>query len=147
MQRIKIEEPTSYNFLTNISVRITDLNYGNHVGNDAFLSLIHEARVQFLASKGYSELNVEGFGLIMADAALQFKSELHYGDIVSIEVAAFGFSKMGFDLVYRLSKQQSAKTIVVGIAKTAMVVFDYNARKPSLLTEAMKTKLLDNLSD
>jgi acyl-CoA thioesterase FadM len=141
MQRIKIEEPASYPFSTNIRIRITDLNYGNHVGNDAFLSLVHEARVQFLESKGYSELNTEGFGLIMADAAIQFKNELHYGDTVTIEVAAFGFSKMGFDLVYRLTKLKDGKPMIVGIAKTAMVLYNYTERRPVMLTNSIRQQL------
>ena len=48
MERIKLNLPEQFLFSTNIAVRITDINYGGHVGNDSFLSLIHEARQQFL---------------------------------------------------------------------------------------------------
>jgi acyl-CoA thioesterase FadM len=70
MERIKINLPEAFSFSTNIPVRITDLNYGGHVGNDAFLSLLHEARMQFLQQFGYSEMNVEGVGLIMSDVGI-----------------------------------------------------------------------------
>ena len=46
MARIKLLMPEQKIFSTDIAVRITDINYGNHVGNDAFVRLIHEARVQ-----------------------------------------------------------------------------------------------------
>ena len=88
MERIKINLPETFSFSTNISVRITDLNYGGHVGNDAFLSLLHEARMQFLHQFGYSEMSVDGIGLIMSDVGIEYKKELAYGDTVKISVAA-----------------------------------------------------------
>ena len=50
MARIKVELPELFTFNTTIPIRITDLNYGNHVGNDTILSMIHEACVQFTVS-------------------------------------------------------------------------------------------------
>ena len=80
MSRIKIDLPSAFKFSTKIKVRITDLNYGNHVGNDTVLSLFHEARVQYLESIGFKELEFAGFGLIMSDAALVFLNEIFYGE-------------------------------------------------------------------
>ncbi len=80
MSRIKIICPNHFVFSTSIPVHITDLNYGAHVGNDNVLSFLHEARVRYLQSIGYTEFNMEGIGLIMADAALIFKNEMYYGD-------------------------------------------------------------------
>ena len=69
-----------------IPIRITDLNYGGHVGNDTILSLLHGARVQFLAHHGFKELEAAGVGLIMSDVAIEFKNELFYGDTLIISV-------------------------------------------------------------
>ena len=45
MGRVKIKFPAENPlFITTIHVRIGDINYGGHVGNDAILSIIHEAR-------------------------------------------------------------------------------------------------------
>ncbi len=84
MSRIKIDLPESFSFSTSIPVQITDLNYGAHVGNDKVLSFLHEARVRYLQSLGYTEFNMEGIGLIMSDAALIFKNEMFYGDLTAI---------------------------------------------------------------
>src|SRR5690349_830578 len=102
MARIKLTLPGDFPFTTTIPIRITDLNYGNHVGNDAVLSLIHEARMQFLASHGYTEMQFAGVGMIMSDVAIEFKSELFYGDKVLASVAAGEISKVGFELYYKL---------------------------------------------
>ena len=39
MERVKIHLPDTFAFSTVSRIRITDLNYGAHVGNDTFLSL------------------------------------------------------------------------------------------------------------
>ena len=58
MARIKLDLPGRFPFSTELRVRITDVNYGGHMGNDALLGLLHEARVQFLAHYGLSELDI-----------------------------------------------------------------------------------------
>lgn len=129
MARIKIDLPGSFPFSCTIPVRITDINHGNHVGNDTILSIIHEARVQYLHQYGYTELQFSGIGLIMADAAIEFKNELFYGDTVIASVAAGEFSRVGFELYYLLEKQSGEKRIRIAAAKTGMVCYDYSARK------------------
>ena len=143
MQSVKIQFPEVFSFSTEITVRITDINYGGHVGNDAILGIIHEARLQFLQHLGYqSELDVAGTSLIMADSAIVYKGESFYGDIIKAEIAADDISKYGFDLVYRLSNLQTGKEIAH--AKTGMVCFNYQTRKiaalPAALREQFETK-------
>src|SRR5450755_2273025 len=100
MPRIKIDLPENFCFSTSLVVRITDLNYGAHVGNDKVLSFLHEARVLFLQSLGYKERNIEGVGMIMADATPIFKNEMYYGDELVISIQSVHCRRVGFDLVY-----------------------------------------------
>jgi YbgC/YbaW family acyl-CoA thioester hydrolase len=129
MARIKIDLPEKFSFTTSIPVRITDINYGGHVGNDTILSLIHEARMQFLKSYGYEELKFEGAGMIMTDAGIEFKNELFYGDVVIASVTITGFSKVSFDIYYKLEKEVAGKKTLVAMAKTGMVCYDYKNKK------------------
>lgn len=135
MSRIKIDLPASFNFATSIPIRITDINYGGHTGNDTILSLIHEARVQFLASYGYKELDFEGVGMIMSDAGIEFKSELFYGEIIQASVTATNFTKVSFDVYYKLEKEIAGKKILVAAAKTGMVCYDYSTKKIAAVPE------------
>ena len=48
MSRIKLALPDRWTFSTELPVRISDINYGGHLGNDAVLALAQEARVRFL---------------------------------------------------------------------------------------------------
>lgn len=127
MPRIKIELPQKFIFKTELALRITDINYGGHLGNDSLLSIIHEARVRFLNHLGYSESNLEGNGIIMIDAAIQYKSEGFYGDSLIIEIDVNSFSGIGCDFVYRITNKSTGK--VIALAKTGIVFFNYEKRK------------------
>ncbi|MCU0345256.1 MAG: thioesterase family protein [Ignavibacterium sp.] len=139
MPRIKIETPDKFIFSTEIPIRITDINYGGHLGNDSLLSIIHEARVRFLNHLGYSESNVEGSGIIMIDSVIQYKSEGFYGDELLIEVAVNDFTGIGCDIVYRLTNKNSDKEIA--LAKTGIVFFNYEKRKTAPVPSLFKKKI------
>ncbi|SEW55796.1 acyl-CoA thioesterase [Chitinophaga arvensicola] len=142
MARIKIDLPASFPFSIQIPVRIQDINYGNHVGNDAILSILHEARIRFVESLGYKELDKEAnIGFIMADVAVAYKGEGFHGDIFDVAVAAGEFNAFGFDLFYSITTKRNGQTITIAAAKTGMVYFDYNIRKVSKLPADMKERL------
>ncbi len=141
MARVKIDMPDSYRFITQVPVRISDINYGNHLGNDAIVSILHEARMRYLASFGATELQVFGTALIMADLAIVYKGEGFYGDQLTVEVTAEEFSSVGFDLFYRISTFRGGELAMIAEAKTGIVCFDYDARKVARLPEALKSAL------
>ncbi|PWT78712.1 MAG: thioesterase [Bacteroidetes bacterium] len=142
MTRSKLVLPQAFSFVTKIPVRITDLNYGGHVGNDNILSIIHEARVQFLRSKSYSEMNIEGISLIMHDVVIEFKNELFYGDEIKAFVTAAEPSKIGFDIYYKFEKEKDGAQVQVVFARTGMVCYDYNKNKIASLPAVAKEKLM-----
>lgn len=141
MSRIRIELPPVFNFTTSIPIRITDINYGGHTGNDSILGIIHEARIQFLRSKGFSEMDMCGVGMIMADVGIEFKNEMFYGDVVKASVTAAAIGKVSFDLYYKLEKEVNGKTEIVALAKTAMVSYDYDRKKITAMPAEAKEKL------
>lgn len=157
MPKMKLSLPEDFSYTTMIPIRITDLNYGGHVGNDSVLSLIHEARVQFLRHHGYTELEMAGVGLIMADTAIEFKNELFYGETLRASVTASEFSRIGFDLYYKLEKKANdgpsagmpsasqeagEKWIPVVLARTGMVCYNYAAKKVVSVPAEVCTVLL-----
>lgn len=145
MARIKIELPEKFYFQTVIPIRITDLNYGGHVGNDSILTIAHEARAQFLHSLQFTELNMAGVALIMGDAAIEFKAELFYGDLLQVSVSAGEFSRVGFDIFYKMEKEVTGKKTIVAIVKTGMVCFDYEKKKVTAMPEAARQKFESGL--
>jgi acyl-CoA thioesterase FadM len=139
MSRIKLQMPQSFQFSTSIDVRITDLNYGNHLANDSLLSILHEARVRFLSYLGYSEKDVGGVGIMMADSVIIYKSQSFYGDSLKIEIGVADISKKSCDFYYRITKDADK---VVALCKTAIVFFDYQSQKPAPIPDAFLEKIL-----
>ena len=127
MARIKIELPDRFAFSTEVPIHIGLINYGHHLDNAALLSLVSEARVRFFKSLGYSELDVDGVGIVVADVAAQYRSEAFHGETLMVEMAADDFNKYGCDLVWRLSDKASGREVARG--KHGIMFFDYAARK------------------
>ena len=125
MPRVKLHLPAKTVFTTEIPARITDINYGGHLGNDSLLSILHEARVQFLKNFGFTESNIDGVGIIMSDAVLVYKAEVFHGDVLKIEIGVDDLQAIGADITYRVlvGGKETAR------AKTGIVFFDYANRK------------------
>jgi 4-hydroxybenzoyl-CoA thioesterase len=138
MARISIDLPARFTFATEIPIYINHINYGNHLDNSALLSLISEARVRFFKSMNYSELDVEGCGIIVADAAVQYKSEAFHGDVLVIQMTANDFNKYGCDLVWQITDQATGREVARG--KHGIMFFDYGVRKPAQLPPAFMAK-------
>jgi acyl-CoA thioester hydrolase len=127
MQRVKIELPQKLIFSTEISVRVYDVNFAGHLSNDSILSMVHEARILFLKNWGYSEVDTCGAGIIMFDAALQYKSQGYHGDILLFEVTVDNFIKNGCDFFFKITNKVTRKEIAR--AKTGIAFFDYKTNK------------------
>jgi len=123
MPRATIELPDQYHFKTGLTVRITDINYGSHLGNDTILAYIHEARLRFLSHFGFSEKDIDGAGIIMADAVIVYKSQAFYGDLLIIQIAVSDLSKRACDFIYKITRESDGKEIAR--VKTRIAFFDY----------------------
>jgi acyl-CoA thioester hydrolase len=143
MGRIKLVMPEKILTTVSIPVRITDLNYGNHVGNDSLVSILHEARVLWLNSHNFSELDVDGTSLIMGDLAVEFVNESFYGDKLIVTLAAGEVTGVSFELFYAVHCFRNEKNFIIARAKTGMVCYDYKLKKVTAVTEKLR-KILTN---
>lgn len=127
MACIQINFPDKSIYSHDISVRITDLNFANHLAHDSIISLLHEVRAQFFLANNMSELDIGGASIIMADIAVSYKAEAHFGQVLTVEIALGDFYSKGCDMYYRMFSNETGT--VVAIAKTGLVFFDYETRK------------------
>jgi acyl-CoA thioesterase FadM len=123
MAHIKIDLPTACLFSVDLPVRITDINYGNHLGNDALVGLLQEARVRWLQPHGWTELIGDGIGLIQVDLAIRFKREARFGDVLTISLQPTNWTARGFDLLYRVTAQTGDD---IAHARSGFLFYDYN---------------------
>lgn len=120
-------------FTASIRFRITDHNYGGHVANNVFIEYLHEGRVQFLESLGYTEMNVEGASLIMSELAVKFTRQAFYPDCLQLEIAVANQRPTRFDLYYRGFNSEGELLV---LAKTEMAAIDYSTGKPMRMPDA-----------
>lgn len=141
MPRLKLQLPARLPFVCSLPIRITDLNYGGHLGNDKLLSIMHEARAQYFASYGYAEDNAEGTSFIMGDCMILYKAEGFYGQVLRCEVGAGDYSRAAFDIYYRFTIEGDGRLLAE--AKTGLVCFNYDNRKVQPVPEALRLRLGD----
>ena len=127
MSRVRLELPAHLPFVTELPVRITDINYGGHLANDALLGILHEARMRFLNHHGLSEADIGGCGMLMVDAQIQYRQQVFYGVTLRIEVGVVELRRAGCDFGYRVTV--AASGALVAEAKTGMTFFDYQTKK------------------
>lgn len=139
MGRVAIELPERFPYAVELEVRVGDLNYGNHLGNDAVLGLIHEARRRYIRSLGSDEIGADRVGFVVADAAVIYRAQAFYADRLRIEVAAGEFGSRSCAFFFRVSAVADGR--VVAEARTGMVSFDFEAQKAVSMPEALRAKL------
>jgi YbgC/YbaW family acyl-CoA thioester hydrolase len=141
MARLHLDIPSEFLFSTEIPVRVTDVNYGGHVGNDSILSIMQEARIHYYRHLGFeSELRFEGsIGQIIADAAIVYKSESFLGDVIVVQIVISEFNKYGFDMIYLLTNKATSKEVARG--KTGILCFDYDRKKVVSIPDTLLQKL------
>jgi len=122
-------EPSAYHLYNcGLQVRVTDLNYGNHLSNDAILSYFHEIRVQWLSHNQLSEQDVGGCGLIMTGASIEYLTQGYLHQKLTLSLSVNYVSKARFNLLYNLKDQQKGHLVASG--ETRMGCFDYQRQKP-----------------
>jgi len=140
MARIHIQLPEQFSFVTDLTLYQSHLNYGGHLDNALLLTLVSEARVRFFKALGYTELDIEGVGILVADAAVQYRSEAFHGEVMVVQMAATDLGSKGCDLVWCIREQSSQREVARG--KTGIVFFDYRSHKVT----AMPTTFCDKLA-
>lgn len=132
MNRIKLSIPKEkLLFQKDYEVRVNDINYGNHLGNDTVLSLCHDARVSWLKSIGHSELDIDGVGIIMSGSACQYKNEAFLGDNLTIFLYLAKIESNNMIIAYELKRDKT----IIALIQTDIVFFNYNSGKIAQVTD------------
>ncbi|MCY4017624.1 MAG: thioesterase family protein [Gammaproteobacteria bacterium] len=124
MPRIKLDPPDAFSFRMEKSVGLSDLNYARHLDSQSMLNILHEARLQYLASLGFTEENIFGLGMVMTNLAVDFRSESFANDVLIIDVGIGKVNRYGIDICLKVTN--SALDSVVCMAKMGVVLFDFD---------------------
>lgn len=146
MSTRQLELPAHRPFVCTLPVQARDINYGGHLGHDAAVGLLHEARRRWLAAVGFDETACAGAGLIMLELEVHYMAEAFWGERLRAELALAPVGAARCEFRYRLGRDGRE----VLRARTLMGFFDYRARRvvrrPAVFMDRMTT-LPEDLSD
>jgi len=129
-----------FQFTTAYQVRISDINYGNHVANSAVLNFFQDARIRYLKQLGnFSELDIGGCGIILPEANVKYRAEMFLADELVIGVRVTEMGRSSVMMSYRIERNGE----VTAEGTTALIAFDYSARKARRLPEPFKQAIND----
>jgi acyl-CoA thioester hydrolase len=117
-----------FKFFAQLEVRISDINYGGHLGNDRFLSLCQDARIQYLKQFGYSEAHIGSqIGLIMLESHLFYIKQVSLGEVLCVGVRIGEIKSRKFTMEYNIHRLSDKMNVAYG--HTIMTGFDYEQQK------------------
>lgn len=139
MARLTLEFPEDqFCYATHLTVRVTDINGANHLGNDSMISMISEARARFLFEFGIEETSPEGVGILVTDLATTYKTEAHARDQLLFEVGVMDFNKYGGDITFRITRPADGR--LVAMAKSGFVFFSFRDSQVVPMPEGFEAK-------
>ena len=124
-------------FAGSYKIRVGDINYGGHMGNDKALLLFHDARIYFLEERGFSEGNIGGPGIIMGEAHVYYKREVFRDDELRVFIHIEDIRGISFEMHY--SVVRGADEVIKG--STKLIAFDYDLKKVVKIPEVLLEKL------
>ncbi|MCE8020240.1 acyl-CoA thioesterase [Halomonas sp. MCCC 1A11036] len=137
MERIKLEFPESAIVHRQpLSVRITDMNYGRHLGHDTLVSLLHEARIQAFGSLGLTEWDMGGFPSVVVDLAIQYQSEARWPDALVVETAIPGFTGKAIVVYHRVRHAEDGRPVAT--ARLNLVLVDPSHGRSVAIPDAVR---------
>lgn len=139
MARLNLNFPENqYCYTTLLTVRVTDINAANHLGNDSMISMISEARARFLFDFKTEETQSDGTGIIVTDLATTYRAEAHARDQLQFEVGMMDFNKYGGDITFRITRPRD--NTLIAMAKSGFVFFNYKTKKMMPMTDSFQSK-------
>jgi len=137
----KINIPTPVCFSAERKVTTADINYGGHVGNERFLLFAQETRIAFLNTLGFSEISFGAYGLILAEAHIEYVNELFNEEDLTIDLSITAPTRVAFECYYQIKTTRAGKEIKAAVIRTNMICFDYKERKVKSIPEDIKQLL------
>jgi len=115
-------------------VRVTDLNYGKHVGVAQMHGMAHNARCCFLSSLGLSESDIGGAGIMALESNIKLSAECLQGDQLRFFVDITIVSRTQFKCTVSVFNIQSNKTVAT--VEEKILCFDYGRKRPAAIPES-----------
>jgi acyl-CoA thioester hydrolase len=109
-----------------------------HVNHTLFLAYFEQARAEIWSANGLV-LHGKGEAPILKSLTAEFKAPLTFPDVVTIGVRTVELSQREYDQFYACVSHASGRVVATGTAR--FVNFDYDAGRPSEMSDSMRRTL------
>ena len=140
MERVRLEFPAAAIVHRHpLTVRVTDMNYGRHLGHDTLVSLLHEARIQAFGALGLTEWDLGGYPSVVADLAVQYQSEARWPDALVVETAIPVPAGRSITVYHRVLHAEGGRPVAT--ARLNVLLVDPDAGRPVAIPEAVRAAI------
>ncbi|XKE46345.1 acyl-CoA thioesterase [Halomonas organivorans] len=141
MERVRLEFPEAdVRHRHPLTVRVTDMNYGHHLGHDTLVSLLHEARIAALADLGLIEYDMGGYPSVVADLAVQYQAEARWPEALVVDTAIPEPGRRAITVYHRVRRE--ADDVVVATARINLMLVDPGTGRPVAIPPAVRQRLM-----
>lgn len=123
------------NYTDTIKIRISDINYGNHLGHTQLINLLHEIRLQFLKKNGLNEHDIDGNALVMRDLNVKYINQAFWDNEIEINMQ---LQNAGIKIIFTYDVNNLTLNNKTAEIITVMLLVDkktFRPLKPNLLME------------
>ena len=80
-------------FTVDLTVRVADLNYGNHLGYNGLVSLLHHARLEYFKHFSINELDIDGATAYIKQLKVDYQGEAFLHDLLHFNYRVYETSR------------------------------------------------------
>lgn len=111
-----------------IKPRISDINYGGHLGHVELINLLHEVRVKFLHQYSLKETDIDGHVLVVRNLNLTYKNQVFWNNNLEIKMRT---RIDGAKIIFSYSVHNSTLGNQSAAAEVAMVLLNRERERPA----------------
>ncbi|HSW68639.1 MAG TPA: acyl-CoA thioesterase [Gammaproteobacteria bacterium] len=114
-------------YVKTIKPRITDINYGGHLGHIELIGLLHEVRVQFLNNHNCNEFEIDGCALFMKTLQLDYINQAFWNEQLKIQMSLVS---EGARIIFKYIVNNLVRNNTTAKAEAIMVLVSKKNQKP-----------------
>lgn len=114
-------------FTHKTSVRMDDINFGNHLAANRMPGLLQTAKAYFLKKHELSEADCYGYGLILLNLEIQFCNQAFFSDELVFNIYLETLSRSTITFSYSISNEVTNK--IIAKAKEVIGFFDLEKQR------------------
>lgn len=118
---------TFMEYQDSLRLRISDINYGGHLGHVEFIHLLHETRMRFLRQFNLSESDIQGHALIMRNLNVTYKYQAFWNDELHIHIK---LRLDGAKIIFSYHVKNHTQQNDTGLAEAVMMLVNKDKRMP-----------------